>query len=113
MKSPEIRMYNALKPSLGEEDAQVFVEASNESVAAKIEIMKSDLATKGDFLSLKEEMHAMRLEFKEEMHAFRVDLKDHTHKLHVECLKTIYITGLVQLMIVIGSVLAIIRASIP
>jgi hypothetical protein len=123
MKSPEIRMYNALKPSLGEEDAQVFVEACNESVASKIEIMKSDLATKGDLHNLrnelKEDMHALRNEFKADMNSLKLDLKevilsfrDHNHKLHVECLKTIYFTGLIQLIIIIGSVLAIIRASI-
>lgn len=123
MKSPEIRMYNALKPSLGEEDAQVFVEAHSEGVAAKIEIMKSDLATRGDMLTLKEEMHAFRNEIKADMHALtnelkgdinavQLNLRDHSHKLHVECLKTIYFTGLIQLIIIIGSVLAIIRASI-
>jgi hypothetical protein len=79
---------------------------------AKIEINKSDLATKGEMLALKEEMHAFRLEIKEALHAFKVDFTVHTSKLHVECMKAIYITGLIQLIIIIGSVLAIIRASI-
>lgn len=59
MKTAEIRMYNALKPSLGEEDAQVFVEAHNEGIAAKIEIMKSDLATKEDIGALEDQFAAL------------------------------------------------------
>ena len=60
---------------------------------------------------LKGDMHALSDEFKGNLNGVEIGLRDHSHKLQVECLKTIYFTGLIQLMIIIGSVLAIIRAS--
>lgn len=144
MKSPEIRMYNALKPSLGEEDAQVFIEAHNEAVAAKIEIMKSDLATKGELreginrlsdritaleikltgqiaaseskltgqmLNLDSKLTIQMANFDSKLQVMRAEIRDEMAKHRVDSARTSYIVGFVQLIGIIGAVLAIIKAS--
>jgi hypothetical protein len=84
MASPAIRIYDALKPALGEETTKEFIEALDESFAAKIEIMKGDLATKGDvdalreargdIASVKDEIAALRLETKSDIAAVKDEI---------------------------------------
>lgn len=87
MATPSIRIYDALKPALGERTTKEFIEALDASIVAKIEIMISDLATKGELNALRKEMHDMR----------------------AELIRTMYVMGLVQLIAIIGSLVAIIK----
>lgn len=70
MANAAIRIYDALKPALGEGKAKEFIEALDESLVEKIENMKSDLATKGD-------IEALRVATKEDVEALRGDFAAH------------------------------------
>jgi hypothetical protein len=120
MATPEIRMYHALTPCLGEENARTFIQTLNESIVQKMEYMKQDLATKSDLLALKADFHGLKQDFhslKEEFYKLRLDLGDQIAKLRtemgqlrVENIKYICIVGFIQVVLIIGSLVAIIKA---
>ena len=103
MEVSEITLYNTLKASLGEEQAQIVVEGMKTQVKEALENSKSVLATKedlfglrselkGDIASLRDELkgdiHALRVELKEDIHALRVELKGDNASLDVKIEKT-------------------------
>ena len=81
-------MYNTLKASLGEEQAQIVVEGIKTQVKEALENSKSVLPTKEDLFGLrselKEDIASLRDELKGDIHALRVELKGDIHALRVE-----------------------------
>ena len=103
MEVSEITLYNTLKASLGEEQAQIVVEGMKTQVKEALENSKSVLATKEDLFGLRSELkgdiallrdelkgdiHALRVELKEDIHALRVELKGDNASLDVKIEKT-------------------------
>ncbi len=88
MEVSEITLYNTLKASLGEEQAQIVVEGMKTQVKEALENSKSVLATKEDLFGLrselKEDIASLRDELKGDIHALRVELKGDIHALRVE-----------------------------
>jgi cytochrome c-type biogenesis protein CcmH/NrfG len=76
----EINLYNALKASLSESQAQTIVENLKEQIKTEVDIRVSILATKDDLSNL------------------RADL-----------LRTIYLVGIVQFLAIVGSLLMILK----
>jgi hypothetical protein len=106
MATPEIRMYHALTPCLGEENAHTFIQAFNDSIMQKMEYMKQDLATKSDLLALKEDFYKLRLDLGDQIAKLRTEMG----QLRVENIKYICIVGFIQVILVIGSLVAIFKA---
>ncbi len=82
----EIRLYELLKNKIGEREAEAFVEILENKIEKKFEDKKSELATKEDIFTLKDEIG----------------------KVKSDLLKTIYLTSLGQLVAIIGSVITLI-----
>jgi hypothetical protein len=80
MSVSEIKLYNILRTKVGDEQAQSLVEFVQNSVKDEFDNRKEVFATKEDLSNL------------------RADL-----------LKTIYLVGMVQLIGIIGSVIAIVK----
>jgi hypothetical protein len=80
MSVSEIKLYNLLRAKVGEEQAQTLVEFIQTSVKDEFDNRKEIFATKQDISDLRAEL-----------------------------LKTIYLVGIVQLMGIIGSVIAIVK----
>jgi hypothetical protein len=97
MITSEIGMYDALKKSMGEADAKAFIQCHNENFNTKFNIMKDDLATRGDLQQVKDEVSKLRL-----------DIKDDFIKMRIEFKKNLYTVSLVQMITIIGTILAII-----
>ena len=76
----EINLYNALKASLSESQAQTIVENLKEQIKTEVDFRISILATKDDLSNL------------------RADL-----------LRTIYLVGIVQFLAIVGSLLMILK----
>ena len=78
MEVSEITLYNTLKQSIGEEQAQVVVEGMKTQVREALENSKSVLATKEDLFSLrselKEDINNLRSELKEDINGLRVEI---------------------------------------
>lgn len=83
MANPAIRIYESLHLSLGEENAKKFIQGLDEQTMEKIQVMIQHLATKQE-------------------------LNDAVVKLT----RTIYIVGLVQLIAIVASVVAIVKSFI-
>ena len=79
MEVSEITLYNTLKQSLGEEQAQIVVEDMKTQVREALENSKSVLATKEDLFGLrselKEDINNLRSELKEDINGLRVEMK--------------------------------------
>ena len=88
MEVSEITLYNTLKASLGEEQAQIVVEGMKTQVKEALENSKSVLTTKEDLFDLRSELKddiaSLRDELKGDIHALRVELKGDIHALRVE-----------------------------
>ena len=88
MEVSEITLFNTLKASLGEEQAQIVVEGMKTQVKEALENSKSVLATKEDLFGLRSELKgdiaSLRDELKGDIHALRVELKGDIHALRVE-----------------------------
>ena len=92
MEVSEITLFNTLKGSLGEEQAQIVVEGMKTQVKEALENSKSVLATKEDLfglrIELKEDIHALRTELKGDINALRIELKGDNASLDVKIEKT-------------------------
>ena len=79
MEVSEITLYNTLKQSIGEEQAQIVVEGMKTQVREALENSKSVLATKEDLFGLrselKEDINNLRSELKEDINGLRVEMK--------------------------------------
>ena len=79
MEVSEITLYNTLKQSIGEEQAQIVVEGMKTQVREALENSKSVLATKEDLFGLrselKEDINGLRSELKEDINGLRVEMK--------------------------------------
>jgi len=75
----EIKLYELLKNSIGEKNAESFVYLTNENMEKKFEQWKTDLATKDDLYALKAEL-----------------------------LRTIYLTSLGQVLAIVISVVSLV-----
>ena len=88
MEVSEITLFNTLKGSLGEEQAQIVVEGMKTQVKEALENSKSVLATKEDLfglrIELKEDIHALRTELKGDINALRTELKGDINALRIE-----------------------------
>ncbi len=84
MSITEIQLYNLLKAKVGDEQAQSLVEYIETKVKNELEEKQNIFATKNDLTR--------------EISNLRADL-----------LKTIYLVGIVQLVGIIGSVIAIVK----
>ena len=76
----EISLYNAIRGKLGEMEAQAVVEGIKQEVKNEFENKKDSLASKQDLSDLRSDL-----------------------------LRTIYLVGVIQLLGIIGSVIAIVR----
>ena len=117
MAAPAIRIYDALKPALGELTTKEFMEALDESIVLKIEAMKNDLATKGDIDALTITTNGKIEALKDEITAFKLANKDEFAKLrsemskqHVQYLNKAYLIGLIQLILIIGALFGLIKS---
>ena len=88
MEVSEITLYNTLKQSLGEEQAQIVVEGMKTQVREALENSKSVLATKEDLFGLrselKEDINNLRSELKKDINNLRSELKEDINGLRVE-----------------------------
>jgi septation ring formation regulator EzrA len=83
----EINLYNALKVSLSESQAQTIVENLKEQIKNEVDSRKDLLATKEDISKLREDMARQETRLSQ----------------------TIYIVGVVQFLAIIGSILMILK----
>ncbi len=95
MEVSEITLFNTLKASLGEEQAQIVVEGMKMQVKEALENSKSVLATKEDLFGLRSELKgdisSLRVELKEDMHALRDELKGDISSLRVELKQDLHV----------------------
>lgn len=116
MATPAIRMYDAMKPSMGEDNAKEFIKALDESnkeffkvlderFTARIETIKSEMATKSELNELRKDFDGLRNEF----NGLRKDMQSLKLELRGDMFKIACIVGLAQIIIIIGSVIAIIK----
>lgn len=88
MEVSEITLFNTLKKSLGEEQAQIVVEGMKTQVKEALENSKSVLATKSDLYELrnelKEDINELRNELKDDITAVRNELKEDINGLRIE-----------------------------
>jgi hypothetical protein len=98
MSVSEIKLYELLRNSIGEKDAESFVYLINENMEKKFEQWKSELATKDDLIATKEEIAALRIATKEDISALRTEL-----------LRTIYLTSMGQLIAIVASVVLLLK----
>jgi hypothetical protein len=75
----EIKLYELLRNSIGEKEAESFVYLTNENMEKKFEQWKTELATKDDLSALRTEL-----------------------------LRTIYLTSMGQLIAIIASVVSLV-----
>jgi len=97
MSVSEIKLYEFLKTSIGQKDAESFVYLINDSMEKKFEQWKTELATKEDLIATKEEIAALRIATKEDIAALRTEL-----------LRTIYLTSIGQLFAIVASVASLV-----
>ena len=88
MEVSEITLYNTLKQTLGEEQAQIVVEGMKTQVKEALENSKSVLTTKEDLFGLrselKEDISSLRDELKGEIMSARIAAKADSSALDVK-----------------------------
>lgn len=82
-----IKLFELLKASIGEKEAEAFVEILETRVDKKFEEAKQELATKGDIADLRVEIASME----------------------TKLIRSVYIVGLVQYLAMIASLIAVIK----
>ena len=113
MEVSEITLYNTLKQSLGEEQAQIVVEGMKTQVREALENSKSVLATKEDLFGLrselKEDIASLKIELTGAMAALKVELKADiadsnikTEKMRSDIIKWMFIFWVSQLAAMFG-----------
>ncbi len=110
----QIRIYNVLRNALkmSDQDASEFISAmgtmTNRELDAKIQLLatKDDiLATKKDIQATKEEIHQLALVTKDSIYQLALSTKNDIRDLN----NKIYLSGLVQYIAIIASILAIVK----
>lgn len=96
MTSVQIRLYDLFRKELNlpDEKAAAFVSAVEDVVDNELKNERQNLATKGDVLSVKEDIHKLEIKLEQS----KTDLY-----------KAIFWTSIVQLFAILGGVLAIVK----